>query len=77
MNGDFEIPVNRDALLETFAAELTLAAYRVALRTGTQGTWLDLELDLWRALADTVKTWGRELSRVPIAGDAACTVQQR
>jgi hypothetical protein len=22
-----------------------------------QGTWLDLELDLWRALADTVKTW--------------------
>jgi hypothetical protein len=50
--------VNRDALLETFAAELTLAAYHVALRTRTQGTWLDLELDLWRALADTVKTWG-------------------
>ena len=61
MNGDFETRVNQDALLETFAAELTLAAYRVALRTGTQGSWLDLELDLWRALADTVKTWGREL----------------
>ena len=29
--------VNRDALLETFAAELTAAAYRVALRTRTQG----------------------------------------
>jgi len=55
--------VDRDALLETFAAELTLAAYRVALRTWTRGTWLDLELDLWRALADTVKTWGRELPR--------------
>jgi hypothetical protein len=53
--------VDRDALLETFAAELTLAAYCVALRTKTQGTWLDLELDLWRALADTVKTWGENL----------------
>jgi hypothetical protein len=55
--------VNRDALLETFAAELTFAAYCVALRTRTRGTWLDLELDLWRALADTVKTWERELAK--------------
>jgi hypothetical protein len=58
MNGDSRTPVNRDALLETFAAELTLAAYRVALQTRAQGTWLDLELDLWRALVDTVKTSG-------------------
>ena len=57
MNG--ENSVNREALLETFAAELTLAAYRVALRTRTQGTWLDLELDLWRALAETVKGQSR------------------
>jgi hypothetical protein len=74
MNRDSRTPVNRDALLDTFAAELTFAAYRVALRTGRQGTWLDLQLDLWRALADTVKTWGREL---PIAGDPACTVQKK
>jgi hypothetical protein len=53
---------DRDSLLENFAAELTLVAYRVALRHGTAGTWVDLELDLWRALADTVKTWGRESS---------------
>jgi hypothetical protein len=46
--------------LDNFAAELTRAAYGVALRHGTAGTWLDLELDLWRALADTVKQWGRE-----------------
>ena len=59
MNG--EDSVNREALLETFAAELTLEAYRVALRTRTQGTWLDLELDLWRALAEKVKTWGQEI----------------
>jgi hypothetical protein len=76
MNGDSKAAVNRDALIETFAAELTLAAYRVALRTSTQGTWLDLQLDLWRALADTVKTWDRELSGVPIAGDAVYTFQR-
>jgi hypothetical protein len=77
MNRDSKTPVNRDALLESFAADLTLAAYRVALRTRTRGTWLDLELDLWRALAETVETWGEEISSVPIAGDAACTVQRR
>jgi hypothetical protein len=36
MNG--ETPFHRDSVLETFAAELTLAAYRVALGTRTQGT---------------------------------------
>ena len=44
MKRDILTPVNRDALLDTLAAELTLAAYRVALRTRTAGTWLDLEL---------------------------------
>ena len=58
MNG--EKPANCDALLESFGAELTLAAYRVALRTRMQGTWLDLELDLWRELTYKVKTWGQE-----------------
>jgi hypothetical protein len=57
-----ENSVNRDALLETFAAELTLAAYCVAHRTRSQGTWLDLELGLWTALAEKVKTWWPDLS---------------
>jgi hypothetical protein len=60
MNGNLWTGGDRDALLDNFAAELTRAAYGVALRHGTAGTWLDLELDLWRALADTVKQWGRE-----------------
>jgi hypothetical protein len=60
MNRDIPTPVNRDVQLETLAAELTLAAYRVALRTRVEGTWLDLELDLWTALADTTKTWGHQ-----------------
>jgi hypothetical protein len=63
MNRDFNTRVERDAPLESLAAELTLAAYRVALRTRTGGTWLDLQLDLWRVLADTVEAWGREWPR--------------
>jgi hypothetical protein len=63
MNRDFKTRVDRDVPLESLAAELTLAAYRVALQTRTGGTWLDLELDLWRAMADTTKTWERELPR--------------
>jgi hypothetical protein len=54
MNGDVRTAVNPNVLIETCAAELALAAYRVALRTRTQGNWLDLELELWRALADTL-----------------------
>ena len=77
MNENFKTPVDRDTLPEGFAAELTLAAYRVALETRTRGNWLDLELDLWRALADTAKTWGKGIASVPIDGDAACTVQRR
>ena len=62
-NEDSRTRVNRDGRLECLAAELTLAAYRVALRTGTRGSWLDLELDLWKAMADAVETSGREASR--------------
>jgi hypothetical protein len=42
MNQDVLTSVDRDAALESLAAELTLAAYRVALRNRTAGTWLDL-----------------------------------
>ena len=77
MNRDSKTPADRAAPLETLAAEFTLVAYRVALRTRTQGTWLDLELDLWRALANTVKTWGEGIASVPPVADAACQVQCR
>ena len=63
MNRELQIREDRDAPLESLAAELTFAAYRVALHTRTGGSWLDLELDLWRALADTVETWGGKLPR--------------
>jgi hypothetical protein len=65
MNEDSETPVNRDTRLENFVAKLTLAAYGVALERGTAGNWIDLEIDLWRALADTIKTGGSELYPCP------------
>ena len=50
----------RDNLLENFAAELTSAAYAVALRHGVEDKWLDLELELWETLKETVKKSGQE-----------------
>jgi AcrR family transcriptional regulator len=49
--------------LEAFAAEVTGAAYPIALRHAIGGSWLDLELGLWKALADTVEHWARPAPR--------------
>jgi hypothetical protein len=76
MNRDDTTRADRDAPLDRLAAELTLAAYRVALRTRTEGTWLELQLGLWRAMADTVETWG-EIASASAAGDAARAVRGR
>ena len=57
MNENTRAPADWDALLDHLVAKLTCAVYHVALRHAAPGTWLDLELDLWQALADTVKQW--------------------
>ena len=49
--------------LENLAAELTEAAYPVALRHGVGKEWLDLQLDLWKALTQTVQKWQQPLSK--------------
>lgn len=41
-----------NATLEDFAAQLTQAAYCVALRHGVKDSWLDVEIELWKVLAD-------------------------
>jgi hypothetical protein len=68
----------RDAgpALEDFAAELTRAAYAVALRHGVGDKWLDLELDLWLALTETVRQCGRGLPRAGCPGDARPPLSQ-
>jgi hypothetical protein len=55
---------NTDQKLETFAAELTAAAYSVVLRHGGADNWLELELDLWHVLNEAVRNrGGRAFSR--------------
>lgn len=61
MIGNSKIAQDSNAFAEALAAELTSAAYPVALRQGVEGSWLKLELGLWRALAETVEKWSREL----------------
>ena len=51
----------QDADLDRFAAELTDAAYPVALKYGVSGSSIDLELEIWRTLTDLVRRRGREL----------------
>lgn len=51
----------RDELLDMLAAELTDAAYPVALRYRNSGSSLDLELDIWRAVTERVRSRGQEL----------------
>jgi len=45
----------RDPTLEDFAAELTQAVYPIVLQQRPKGSWLDLELNLWRALDQTIQ----------------------
>ncbi len=44
-----------DPALEDFAAELTQAVYSIVLRKRPKGSWLDLELNLWRVLDQTIQ----------------------
>jgi hypothetical protein len=59
MNDNRAVVADVDHASEDFAAELTAAAYPVALRHGMGDKWLDRELDLWRVLTETVKKWER------------------
>jgi len=52
-----------DVALDNLAAKLTVAAYRVALRHGVQDSWIELEIELWRSLADTLEKWQQRLPR--------------
>jgi len=64
MNDHRTIVVDAEQSLAVLAAELTAAAYSVALRHGVGDRWLDLQLDLWRALTETLKQRG-EACRQP------------
>jgi hypothetical protein len=59
MNGNHEAG-DWQTSLGNFAAELTEAAYPVALKHGLAGSWIDLELDLRKVLAATLERRGRQ-----------------
>jgi hypothetical protein len=48
---------NSDRAGENLAAELTEAAFPVALRRGLGTEWLDRKLELWSAMTRTVNDW--------------------
>ena len=50
-----------DSAIENFAAELTEAAFPVALRYGVIGSSVDLKVEVWRKLTETLKKLPREL----------------
>jgi hypothetical protein len=57
-----------DRALECLAAHVASTAYAIALRHRAGGSWVDLELGLWRALARTVRAWGRRHPGPPTEG---------
>jgi len=61
MNNEHTTQSDQDDLLDTFAAELTEAAYPIALKYGVLGSSLDLELEIWKTLTDLVRKRGHEL----------------
>src|SRR5262249_57243657 len=58
MNRNDGTTTDRDSALDTFAAELAHAAYSVALRHKKRASWIDLGLDLLKALDETVRKLG-------------------
>jgi hypothetical protein len=67
---------DRDIGLEDFAAELTGAVYPLVLRRQPKNSCVDVELGLWRALAETVKRWARQLPAAASA-DELETLRER
>jgi hypothetical protein len=58
MNDHRAVVAGAEQPLEALAAELTAAAYPIVLRHAVGDKWLDLQLELWRVLTETVKRLG-------------------
>jgi hypothetical protein len=54
---------DQERYLDNATAQLTEAAYLVALRHAGEGSWIDLKLDLWEVLTNTVHKVRRERPR--------------
>ena len=59
----------RERALDRLAADLTDTAYAISLRHAAAGSWIDLELGLWKALAGTVREWAGDRRFIGSAGE--------
>ena len=64
----FEVPP------EKFLADLTEAAYRVALQHGLKVPFITMELDLHKALYEVI---GRDMMASPACGSEVCRMAER
>ena len=62
MNPQQTADCDQDIVVTALAAELTNAAYPVALKYGISGSSIDLELEIWKTLTDVVCKWRSELA---------------
>jgi hypothetical protein len=60
MNANVTTGGDLDISVDDFAAELAQAAYPIVLRNAPAENWLDLELELWRAMKETVGKWAQD-----------------
>ena len=61
MNANATTQTRTEAAMDSFAAELTEAAFPVALHHGAGTEWLDVKLELWRALERAVRKMAPKL----------------
>jgi hypothetical protein len=65
MNDHRTVVADAEQSLAALAAELTAAAYPIALRHAARDRWLDLQLELWRVLTETIKKWRADRPEPP------------
>lgn len=61
------VTFDRNMWFDHLAANLTRGAYAHLLQHEMKGSWLELELRLWRLVRETVRHWAREL---PMSGSS-------
>jgi len=54
MTTEYSTTKDTATVVTAFAADLADAAYAVVLRHGVGGSWIDMQLEVWRALAETI-----------------------
>jgi hypothetical protein len=55
MNATVTLARPMSLTLDNLAADLASAAYRVALERVAPGSWIDLELEIWRSVRETLR----------------------